>query len=331
MEMVRILLADDHAAVRRGIRALLESQRGWIVCCEASDGQEAVDASRRLQPDIVLLDITMPGLGGLEAAAQILAGTRHPHVLLLSVDESEELQEAGRQAGTAGVILKSDAGGLTAAIEALCPRQHAIHLAGAEMSGQRHVAAFFATGTERYRVLAPFVAEGLRHGEKAVHIVDAHDRGVHTSRLAGEGVNVERAMSGEQLEVFDWEDFYLHGGHFEQEAMIGRIQQRLRDGAGDGFPLTRLVAFMEWALVPPPSVETLVEYESRLNHILPQFDDVVICTYDLTKFDGSVILDILRAHPVIVVGGALHENALYTPPDVFLEELRQRRDEAATR
>ena len=328
METVRILLADDHPAVRRGIRSLLESQPAWRVCWEASNGREAVEEARRLQPDVVLMDVAMPDLTGLEAARQLLGDPRHPHVILLSVDESDELIEAARRAGADGVILKSDASRLTAAIDALFPRAMAIHLAGAEMTAQRHVAAFFRSDAERYRVLAPFIDEGLRRGERAVHILDEPDRAAHTDHLAKAGVDLDGAAEHDQLAIFAWDALYLHGGHFDQEAMLSRMQQVLRDGATDGFALTRLVANMEWALVPPPSVQALVEYESRLNHVLPQFEDVVICAYDLTKFDGSVILDILRAHPVIIVGGALHENALYTSPDPFLEELRARGDDS---
>src|SRR5947208_230726 len=72
-------------------------------------------------------------------------------------------------------------------------------------------------------------------------------------------------------------------------------------------------------------VDELVEYETRLNYILPKYDDPVICTYDLSKFGSSVAMDIMRTHPVVIVGGLLQENPFFVPPDQFLLEIRERR------
>jgi hypothetical protein len=89
--------------------------------------------------------------------------------------------------------------------------------------------------------------------------------------------------------------------------------------------MTRLVANMEWALEEKAGVEDIVEYESRLNYILPNYDDAVICTYDLSRFSAAIAMDILRTHPVVILGGVLQENPLYVPPDEFLQELAERR------
>jgi hypothetical protein len=90
---------------------------------------------------------------------------------------------------------------------------------------------------------------------------------------------------------------------------------------------------MEWALLNKPGVNNLVEYEARLNYVLPKYNDPVICTYDLTKFPASLVMDIMRTHPVVVIGGILQENPFYVPPDQFLREIRERqpdRKSAAT-
>ena len=93
------------------------------------------------------------------------------------------------------------------------------------------------------------------------------------------------------------------------------------DGAGEhGFPLTRL-----GALEDREGVSDLVEYEARLNY-LPWDRDRVICTYDISKFRADVIVDIMRTHPMIIVGGILQENPFYVPPDEFVAKLRQRRE-----
>ena len=82
---------------------------------------------------------------------------------------------------------------------------------------------------------------------------------------------------------------------------------------------------MEWALLDKPCIDNLVEYETRLNYLLPKHDDPVVCTYDLSKFGASVTMDILRTHPVVIIGGVLQENPFFVPPEQFLEEIRERR------
>jgi hypothetical protein len=203
-------------------------------------------------------------------------------------------------------------------------------LAGRSLEPSRHVCAFFHTKEEEYRVLRSFVREGLDAGEKAYHIVETGRQREHVKCLHDHGIDkAEQAHSKGQLEVRAWEDAYLRDGHFDQDRMIALIQSVLRQGRDEGYPMTRLVANMEWGLLDRPGVNDIVEYESRLNHVLPQFEDPVICTYDLTKFSASVVMDMLRTHPMVIVGGLLQQNPLYVPPDEFLVELRDRRKELA--
>jgi DNA-binding NarL/FixJ family response regulator len=120
VSVLRILIADDHEVARRGIRALLESHPGWEVCGEAADGREAVSATVKLKPDLVLLDIGMPGLNGLDATRQILAADPDIRVLILTMHDSEQVVREVLAAGARGFLLKSDAGrDLVAAVEAL--------------------------------------------------------------------------------------------------------------------------------------------------------------------------------------------------------------------
>ncbi len=118
--MTRILIADDHEVARRGIRALLETHSNWEVCAEASDGREAVELAATTNPDLVLLDIGMPNLNGLEAARQILAATPDVPILILTMHDSDNVVREVLRAGARGFLLKSDAGrDLVAAVEAL--------------------------------------------------------------------------------------------------------------------------------------------------------------------------------------------------------------------
>ncbi len=118
--MLRILIADDHEVARRGIRALLESHPGWEVCAEAKDGRETVELAATAKPDLILLDIGMPNLNGLEAARQILAASPEVAILILTMHDSDNVVREVLRAGARGFLLKSDAGrDLVAAVEAL--------------------------------------------------------------------------------------------------------------------------------------------------------------------------------------------------------------------
>ena len=120
---LRILIVDDHAVVRRGVRSLLESHEGWEVCGEATTGRDAVEQSRQLRPDIVVMDLSLPDLNGLDATRQILRDAPGTEVLVLTMHRSEELARDVLRAGARGFIMKSDAGeSLITAIDTL--RQH---------------------------------------------------------------------------------------------------------------------------------------------------------------------------------------------------------------
>jgi DNA-binding NarL/FixJ family response regulator len=124
MSGLRILIADDHEVARQGIRALLETHPGWEVCAEAKDGREAVELATNSKPDIVLLDIGMPNLNGLDAARQILAMSPTIRILILTMHDAEQVVREVLAAGARGFVLKSDAArDLVAAVDALQHRR----------------------------------------------------------------------------------------------------------------------------------------------------------------------------------------------------------------
>ena len=177
-----------------------------------------------------------------------------------------------------------------------------VQFAGGTLGRQRHICAFFNSIDEEHSVLRSFIRDGLDRGEKGFHIVDPDLRSEHLKRLAEAGINVGRAIDTGQLEVRAWQDAYLRGNCFNQDAMLALIEEVLQSGAATGYPLTRLLAHMEWALLDKQGVDDLVEYETRLNYVLPKYDDPVICTYDLSKFGSSVAMDVMRTHPVVIIG-----------------------------
>jgi DNA-binding NarL/FixJ family response regulator len=119
MAVLRLLVADDHDVVRRGVCALLEEQPGWEVVAEAVDGRAAVEKAKLVQPDVTILDLNMPELNGLEAAREIL-GSVSTKVLILTMCDSDQLIRRTLEVGVRGYLLKSDAGrDLVSAVDAL--------------------------------------------------------------------------------------------------------------------------------------------------------------------------------------------------------------------
>ena len=151
-----------------------------------------------------------------------------------------------------------------------------IRFAGGTLDRHRHVCAFFDDFEEELSVLGPFVQEGLARGEKAFHIVDPAVRAVYPRALDRRGIGASDAMATGQFELRTWDEAYLREGHFDQNAMLALIEEVLQSGPRAGYPLTRLVAHMEWSLEDRPGVNDLVEYETRLNYVLPRYRDPVI-------------------------------------------------------
>jgi hypothetical protein len=199
-----------------------------------------------------------------------------------------------------------------------------VRLPGAAARRFGHVCGFFHSREEEYHVLLPLAKEGFDRGEKVFHIVDPEHRPERMRRLEEVGLSSAAARRPDQLEIRSWEGAYLRGGRFDKEAMLTLLEEALRGAKADGFGQTRVWANMEWALGEFPGVEDLVAYETRVNHLLPRYHDLVVCAYDLTKFGAGVMMDVLRTHPLVIIGGILQENPFFVPPDEFLREIRER-------
>jgi hypothetical protein len=197
-------------------------------------------------------------------------------------------------------------------------------VAGSALGAHRHICAFFNSADEQHRVLRSFIKEGLERGDKAFHLVDPGRREDHLRRLADAGIDVRAATATGQLEVRPWQDGPLRGGQFDEDAWLESFEQVLQSGPTAGYPQTRFVAQMEWALADLPGVEDLIEFETRVNLVMPKYDDIVICAYDLARFGASVVMYALRTHPLVIIGGLLQENPFFVEPSKFLIELRER-------
>lgn len=186
--MLRILLADDHDIVRRGLRDLLEEQPGWEVCGEAATGREALEHAIRLRPQVVVLDLMMPELNGLEAARQIRKALPTTEILVFTMHDSEDLVHAILSAGARGYVLKSDAARhLVSAVEALARRQPFFssrvsatvldgYLSGGRVAPSR-------TLTDREREIVQLLTEGRSNKEVAT-LLQISVKTVETHRAA---------------------------------------------------------------------------------------------------------------------------------------------------
>src|SRR5579863_5829541 len=201
----------------------------------------------------------------------------------------------------------------------------AISLAGSQLAETRYVCAFFNNDEEEYRVLLPFIKEGLKSGDKAVHVLNPEQRQDHLQRLTAAGMDPAAAQQSGQLELRTNTEVYLPDGRFDQDRMLGVFEQLASGNTTGGFPMSRICCRMDWAVEDRSHVDDVIEFESRVNDVWRRHDDAVICTYHLGQFGGDAVIDIMRTHPMVLVGGILHQNPFFVPPDEFLQEFRQRR------
>ncbi len=158
MKSVRILIADDHELFRRGIAAELTQVPGWVVAADVANGRDAAAAAAEIKPDIIVLDLTMPELNGLEAARKIIAADPAARILILTAHESEQVVREVLSAGARGYVLKSDAGRvLVTAVQAL-------------LDGR-----YFFTSTVAQMVLDGYLRNEARDAD-AAHTLSARER-----------------------------------------------------------------------------------------------------------------------------------------------------------
>ncbi len=200
-----------------------------------------------------------------------------------------------------------------------------IPFAGSQLDETRHVCAFFNSDDEKYRVLLPFITDGFACGDKAVHVVNPEQRGDHLQRLTAAGIDPAAALQSGQLDLRNNSETYLRDGRFDPDRMLEVFEKLASGNAEGGFPLSRIVCQMDWAADGRSHTDTLVEFEARVNDVWRRHDDAVICVYDLTKIGGDTVVDIMRTHPMIIIGGILQQNPFFVPPEEFLRELHERR------
>jgi hypothetical protein len=197
-------------------------------------------------------------------------------------------------------------------------------LFGENLDEGMHICTFFRSSAERYRVLMPFIREGMEQGDRAFHIVSPSLRSEHAQRIAEAGIDTARAEVEGQLEIIGWDEAYVRDGSFNHDAMLSLLPTLLNEGRNRGFPVTRFIADVAWVLNTAGAVDQLLEYECRVNLALPKAVDIVICSYDLDKVDAAMVIAAMRTHPIVLIGGMVQRNPFYVRPEELLKELNER-------
>jgi hypothetical protein len=200
-----------------------------------------------------------------------------------------------------------------------------IPFAGSQLDQTRHVCAFFNNADEEYRVLLPFIKDGFQRGHKAIHVVNPDQRQDHLQRLAAAGIDPAAAQQRGQLDLRINSEVYLPDGRFDADRMISAFEQLASGNSGGEYPLSRICCRMDWTVKDQSHVDDVIEFESRVNDVWRCHEDAVICTYHLGQFRGDEVIDIMRTHPMVIIGGILQQNPFFVPPEEFLSEFRQRR------
>ena len=179
-----------------------------------------------------------------------------------------------------------------------------------------HVCAFYRGDSDRDRLLSGYLGAGLSAGDKCICVVDSAATAEWLAalpRACGEPGSV-----GRQLDIHLPESTYLAGGEFTTRHMLTFWTENMAKAEVEGYAFCRLAGEMTWALRDAPGVEHLVGYESELNRVTASHPVIVLCLYDLDRFSGEIVINIVKTHPQVLVQGILVENPYYVGPDEFL-------------
>ena len=178
-----------------------------------------------------------------------------------------------------------------------------------------HVCAFYFGTDERDKVLIPFLQAGLQAGEKCIAVVDHPEPAEIIVRLR---VDAEEYAASRQLEVKKPAETYLRTGSFSAAEMIEYFEELVSAAVEDGYPFARVAGEAGWILEGPPGAEEFIDYEAQLNDFAPRYPQVIMCLYDLDRFGGGMIVDVLKTHKKVLLGGLVLDN----PHHLSLDEFR---------
>jgi hypothetical protein len=177
-----------------------------------------------------------------------------------------------------------------------------------------HVCGFYYGEEERDALLLPFLRTGLEQGDKCVAVVDSTSP---ADVVQGIGGTADDVASG-QLEFYDSDETYLRTGTFDPDQMISFWESRAQAISDEGsYSFVRLLGEMSWLERVPPERESVVRYETWADEFVTRYPQMVLCLYDLRKLGSGVLMDLLRTHPKLLLGGLVIENPHHLSVDEF--------------
>ncbi len=183
-----------------------------------------------------------------------------------------------------------------------------------------HLCCIYQTEEEHRKVFTPFLRQGLDQGEKVLYIVDVRTADKILNYLRDAGVEVKPYKDWGQLEILTSQDSYMKGGVFDPDAMIALLKKETKKALSEGYHALRVTGEMTWALRNLPGTERLIEYENKLNDFLPKSKCMAVCQYDRRRFQPEILLDVLRTHPMAVIGPKVYSNFYYISPEKLLKQ-----------
>jgi PAS domain S-box-containing protein len=165
-----------------------------------------------------------------------------------------------------------------------------------------------------------FLRQGLERYEKVLYIIDEHAAETILHYLEDDGVDVGAYLSRGQLKILTHDATYVRDGVFDPDGMIALLEAETQVALQEGYAALRVTGEMTWALRGLPGSERLIEYEIKLNTFFPGRRCMALCQYDQRRFAPEILLDVLRTHPIAVVGTEVYDNFYYTPPQEMLED-----------
>lgn len=177
-----------------------------------------------------------------------------------------------------------------------------------------HICLIYNDDFERKKVISKYLEGGLLTGEQVYYLADETSPDEILSWLAEQGVDPDHCR------IQEAEKAYCPHGYFSADEMLETIKQLYLSSHESGYPASRVTGEMTWALRGIPGSEQLMEYESRLNTVLPEYPITAICQYDAGRFDGKTIFECLRVHPYMIVKHQIVRNPYYLKPEEYLRE-----------
>ena len=198
------------------------------------------------------------------------------------------------------------------------------HICGEVHTAPMHICGFFDSEDDRYEVILPYLKEGLENNEEVLNILESTSYTNHCQRLQDAGIPVSEKLATSQLKILSANETYLRGGSFAADRMYDLVEKALIDSKNLGYNSIRACGDMAWALRNVQGTDELIEYELRLNELTPKHSCSLICMYDINKFSGRTLADVLATHPYVILNKKIHKNPHYIEPMEFLPLLLKR-------